>query len=58
MTPAERLLVGLGIAEPKDIDLDAIAWTQGAVVNYRPIDNCEATIFEAPHFGGVQGVGR
>ncbi|MET4278912.1 MULTISPECIES: ImmA/IrrE family metallo-endopeptidase [unclassified Bradyrhizobium] len=44
MTSAERLLVGLGIAEPKDIDLDAIAWTQGAVVNYRPIDNCEATI--------------
>ena len=23
---------------------DAIAWTRGAVVNYRPIDNCEATI--------------
>lgn len=44
MTPAERLLIGLGIEEPKDIDLDAIAWTQGAVVNYRPIDNCEATI--------------
>ena len=44
MTPAERLLVGLGIAEPKDIDLDAIAWTQRAVVNYKPIDNCEATI--------------
>jgi Zn-dependent peptidase ImmA (M78 family) len=31
-------------AKPKDIDLDAIAWTRGAVVNYRPIDNCEATI--------------
>jgi hypothetical protein len=44
MTPAERLLLGLGIAAPKDIDLDAIAWTQGAVVNYKPIDNCEATI--------------
>ena len=36
MTPAERLLVGLGIAEPNDIDLDAIAWTQRAVVNYKP----------------------
>jgi hypothetical protein len=34
----------LGITEPKDIDLDAIAWTRGAVVNYRPIDKCEATI--------------
>jgi IrrE N-terminal-like domain len=44
MTPAERLLLGLGIAELKDIDLDAIAWTQGVVVNYKPIDNCEATI--------------
>jgi hypothetical protein len=27
-----------------DIDLDAIAWTRGAMVNYRPIDNCEAII--------------
>ena len=44
MTPAERVLVELGIAKPEDIDLDAIAWTQGAVVNYRPMDNCEATI--------------
>jgi hypothetical protein len=44
LTPAERMLLELGITEPKDIDLDAIAWTRGAVVNYRPIDNCEATI--------------
>jgi Zn-dependent peptidase ImmA (M78 family) len=44
VTPAERILLDLGISEPKDIDLDAIAWTRGAVVNYRPIDNCEATI--------------
>jgi Zn-dependent peptidase ImmA (M78 family) len=44
MTPAERMLLGLGIVEPKDIDLDTIAWTQGAVVNYKPIENCEATI--------------
>lgn len=44
LTPAERMLLDLGIAEPKEIDLDAIAWTRGAVVNYRPIDNCEATI--------------
>jgi Zn-dependent peptidase ImmA (M78 family) len=44
VTPAERMLLDLGIAQPKDINLDAIAWTQGAVVNYRPIDNCEATI--------------
>jgi Zn-dependent peptidase ImmA (M78 family) len=44
VSPAERMLVGLGITEPKEIDLDAIAWTSGAVVNYRPIDRCEATI--------------
>jgi hypothetical protein len=37
------LLIDLGISEPKGIDLDAIAWTRGAVVNYRPIDGCEAT---------------
>jgi Zn-dependent peptidase ImmA (M78 family) len=43
-TPAERMLIDLGISEPKEIDLDAIAWTRGAIVNYRPIDNCEATI--------------
>jgi hypothetical protein len=43
-SPAERMLMGLGISEPKEIDLDAIAWTKGAVVNYRPMDGCEATI--------------
>jgi Zn-dependent peptidase ImmA (M78 family) len=44
VTPAERMLIELGISEPKEIDLDAIAWTRGAVVNYRPMDGCEATI--------------
>jgi Zn-dependent peptidase ImmA (M78 family) len=43
-TPAERILIDLGISEPKEINLEAIAWTRGAIVNYRPIDNCEATI--------------
>jgi len=38
------MLMALGITEPKEIDLDAIAWTRGAMVNYRPIDRCEATI--------------
>jgi Zn-dependent peptidase ImmA (M78 family) len=38
------MLIDLGISEPKEIDLDATAWTKGAIVNYRPIDNCEATI--------------
>ena len=43
-TPAERMLMDLGITEPKEIDLDAIAYTKGAVVNYRPMDGCEASI--------------
>jgi IrrE N-terminal-like domain len=28
----------------KEIELDAIAWIKGAVVNYRPMDGCEARI--------------
>lgn len=43
-TAAERLLLDLGVSSPKDIDLEAIAWTRGAVVHKRPLDNCEATI--------------
>src|SRR6202030_1899881 len=41
-TAAERILHALGITEPQDIDLEAIAWTQGAVVKYRPLEKCEA----------------
>jgi len=44
LTAAERILRSLGIADPQEIDLDAIAWTQGAVVNYRPLEGCEARI--------------
>jgi Zn-dependent peptidase ImmA (M78 family) len=44
VTPAERILLDLGISDPMEIDLDVIAWTRGAVVNYRPLDYCEATI--------------
>lgn len=44
LTHAERILQSLGIETPGDIDLEAIAWTRGAVVNYRPLDRCEATI--------------
>ena len=44
LTPAERVLQSLGIESPAEIDLEAIAWTRGAVVNYRPLDRCEATI--------------
>ncbi|MEJ2375820.1 MAG: ImmA/IrrE family metallo-endopeptidase [Pseudolabrys sp.] len=44
LTAAERILQSLGIEDPKEIDLEAIAWTQGAAVNYRPLDDCEARI--------------
>jgi Zn-dependent peptidase ImmA (M78 family) len=44
LTAAECILQSLGITDPLEIDLEAIAWTQGAVVNYRPLDGCEARI--------------
>ena len=43
-TPAERLLQELGITEPEEIDLDAIAFHTGARVRYRRFDGCEARI--------------
>ena len=46
-TSAERILISLGVTGPADIDLEAIAWTQGVVVNYRPLEGCEATIIGA-----------
>jgi Zn-dependent peptidase ImmA (M78 family) len=42
--PAEQLLVELGISDPRQIDLDAIAWHLGAVVRYRHMDSADATI--------------
>jgi Zn-dependent peptidase ImmA (M78 family) len=44
VTPAERLLMGLGIEAAKEIDLDAIAWSVGAAVKYRHMDKADATI--------------
>ena len=44
LTPAEVILHGLGITEPKEIDVEAIAWELGARIKYRPLDNCEARI--------------
>lgn len=44
LTAAERILQSLSIAEPQQIDLEAIAWTRGAAVNFRPLDGCEARI--------------
>lgn len=44
MRPAEQLLVDLGINEPGDIDLRAIALCVGAEVRYRRLIGCEAQI--------------
>lgn len=44
-TPAERLLQSLGVTEPEEIDLEAIAWHLGVVkVKYARLDGCEARI--------------
>lgn len=44
VTHAERLLQELGVTEPEEIDLKAIAFYLGARVHYRPLDGCEACI--------------
>lgn len=44
LTPAELLLQSLGVADPQDIDLEAIAFDAGAVVRYETLDGCEARI--------------
>ena len=41
---AERLLQELGITEPDEIDLEAIAYHVNARVRFRPLDGCEARI--------------
>jgi len=47
LTPSEQLLQSLGITEPDEIDLEAIAWDQGAEIKYRTLDGCEARILGA-----------
>lgn len=44
LTPAEQILFGLGITDPADIDLEAVAWTEGAIIKYRRLAGCEARI--------------
>lgn len=44
MRPAELLLTELGISEPKDIDLEAIAHCIGVEIEYRGLVGCEAQI--------------
>jgi len=44
VTAAERLLQELGVTDPNEIDLEAIAYHLGANVRYAPLDGCEARI--------------
>ena len=44
LSAAERLLQELGITEPQEIDLEAIAYYVNARVKYRKLDGCEARI--------------
>jgi len=52
LSPAERLLWSYGIVEPAQIDLDALAFDQGALVRYRKLDGCEARLL-AHGFGAI-----
>jgi hypothetical protein len=43
-TPAELVLRRLGITEPQEIDLEAIAWDLGGRIRYRPLTGCDARL--------------
>jgi Zn-dependent peptidase ImmA (M78 family) len=43
-TPAEAIIRRLGITQPQEIDLEAVAWHLGVRVRYRPLGRCEARI--------------
>ncbi len=47
LSPSEILLQTFGVTEPSEINLEAIAWNQGAEVKYRKLENCEARILGA-----------
>ena len=42
-TPAE-ILFDLGIREPKDLDIEAVAMHCGALIQYKPLSGCDARI--------------
>jgi hypothetical protein len=42
-TPAE-ILADLGIREPRDLDIEAIAMHCGALIQYKPLSGCDARI--------------
>jgi hypothetical protein len=43
-TTAEQLIDTLGIADPRDLDINAIAYYCGATIVYEPLTGCEANI--------------
>ena len=43
-TPSEILLLDLGINEPNEIDIDAIAYCEGITVKYEELHGCEARL--------------
>lgn len=49
LTFAERLLQDYGITQPEQIDVEAIAFDQGATVKYRAMSTCEARIIGHGH---------
>lgn len=42
--PVDEVLRELGVTDPQEIDVEAIAWHLGARVKYRRLDGCEARI--------------
>ena len=44
LSPAERVLRDLGVTDPREIDLEAIAWHLGARIKRCDLDGCEARI--------------
>jgi hypothetical protein len=44
LSPAERVLQELGITDPREIDLEAIAWHLGVRIKLAELDGCEARI--------------
>ena len=41
---AEQRIMDLGISDPSEIDVEAIAWDEGVLVEYRDIRGCEARL--------------
>lgn len=44
LSRAESYLQNYGIGDPRDIDLEVLAWTMGARVKYKSLESCEAKI--------------